>query len=220
MKILCIAIITSLLLVSCKKENETMPFSEAGYIITITGKWSTPEFSVPGGAHFTTFVGMIHNSNAYLWKQGVNASPGTELLAETGNGTMMLTEIDSMIAARNASSLMLFIALPLAGSQMTSIYCNTNYSYVSFASMLGPTPDWFTGITGFNLYQHSNWVTDTTVDLYVYDAGTEEGNIFGYNNPATIPQQNIQLLSASAGNVLANGNFTFAPIATVRFRRQ
>ena len=32
--------------------------------------------------HFTTFVGMVHNSNTYLWKDAAKASAGTESVAE------------------------------------------------------------------------------------------------------------------------------------------
>lgn len=208
---------------SCKKDDEVIPptFSEARYTVTFTGKWKSPDFAIPAGAHFTTFVGMVHNSNAWLWKDGAKASPGTELMAEIGNGTTMLAEIDSMIIARNASSLILFTApTTLTGGRMSSIYCNTNYSQVSFISMLGPTPDWFVGISGINLYKNSNWVADTTVNLYTYDAGTEDGDMFGYNNPATMPQQNIHILQASQATVLANGNPVLVPIATARFVRQ
>jgi Spondin_N len=213
----------SILYLSCKKDDGvTAPtFSEARYTVTFTGKWNTPDFSVPAGAHFTTFVGMVHNSNAWLWKDGAKAGAGTELMAEIGHGTTMLTEIDSMIIAQNASSLILFTAPPtLTGSRMSSIYCNTNYSHISFIAMLGPTPDWFVGLSGVNLCNNNNWVADTTINLYTYDAGTEDGDMFGYNNPATTPQQNIHILQASQAMVLANGNPVLAPIATVRFVRQ
>ena len=144
-----------------------------------------------------------------------------ELLAEIGNGTTMLNEIDSMITARNASSLLLFVAPPtLIGTRMSSFYCNSNYPQVSFASMLGPTPDWFVGVSGINLYNKNNWVADTTVNLFAYDAGTEDGDIFGYNNPATIPQQNIHILQASQATVLANGNPVLVPIGRARFTKQ
>ena len=222
MKYVYFILFLSLVFSSCKKDDiPASSFSEARYTISVTGKWSSPDFAVPGGAHFTTFVGMIHNSNAWLWKDGSKASPGMELLAEIGNGVTMLNEIDSMITARNASSLLLFVAPPtLIGNRMTSFYCNSNYAQVSFASMLGPTPDWFVGVSGINLYNKNNWVADTTVNLYAFDAGTEDGDMFGYNNPATIPQQNIHILLASQATVLANGNPVLVPIGTARFTKQ
>jgi hypothetical protein len=207
-------------LFSCEKDEATAPlFSEARYTITVTGKWASPDFTVPAGAHYTTFVGMVHNSNAYLWKDGTKAGAGMELLAEIGNGTTMLVEIDSMITARNASSLLLFVAPALTGNRTASLYANTNYSFISFASMLGPTPDWFVGVSGINLYKNNTWVADTTINLYAYDAGTEDGDVFGYSNPASLPQQNIHILQASQATVLSNGNPGLTAIATARFTR-
>ena len=86
--------------------------------------------------------------------------------------------------------------------------------------MLAPSPDWFVGVNGINLFSGNKWIIDTTINLYPHDAGTEEGDIFGYNNPATVPQQNIHLLMASQATVLANGNQLLAPIATARFTKR
>jgi hypothetical protein len=82
--------------------------------------------------------------------------------------------------------------------------------------MIAPSPDWFIGLSGLNLYANKKWVADTTIQLFVYDAGTEEGDVFGYANPATTPQQPIRLLEASAATVLANGNSNLKAIAEVR----
>lgn len=221
MRTIILTILTVTVLASCKKDTvETQTFSEARYKITITGKWTSPSFTVPSGAHYTTFTGMIHNSQAVLWKDNTKASAGTELLAETGLGGIILAEIDSMIAAKNALSLILFVSPAPNTSASVNIYCNSNYPQVSFESMLGPTPDWFVGVSGINLFSNNQWISDTTINLYPYDAGTEDGDVFGYANPATVPQQNIHLLQASAATVLANGNPTLAAIATARFVKQ
>jgi hypothetical protein len=53
--------------------------------------------------------------------------------------------------------------------------------------------------------------------LYSYDAGTETGDVFGYNNPETVPKEKVHLLLPSQATVLANGNSTLAPIGSVRF---
>lgn len=206
-------------LFSCKKESPDTDFSEARYKITITGEWKTPGFTVPGGAHYTTFIGMVHNNSAVLWKDQVFASPGMEVLAETGGGGPILGEIDSLVAAKQALSLVLFVAPPASGSSEVNIYCNSNYRVISFASMLGPTPDWFVGVSGIELFKNRQWIADTTLQLYAYDAGTEQGDVFGYSNPPTVPQEPIHILQASQATVLANGNTMLAPIATARFIR-
>lgn len=206
---------------SCKKDNIDDRVDEsARYTLTVTGQWAAPAFTVPAGAHFTTFIGMVHNGDGSLWKEDTKASYGTEVLAETGSGAPILAEIDSMVAAKKAYSLLLFVAPSVTGSSKINFNCNTAFSRVSFASMLGPTPDWFIGASGLNLYRNNSWIADTTINLYVYDAGTEDGDVFGYNNPATSPQDNIHLLQAGQATVLANGNPALSVIATARFTKQ
>jgi hypothetical protein len=48
---------------SCKKDdNPVEVYSEATYSIEVTGKWASPDFTVPANVHFTNFVGMVHNA--------------------------------------------------------------------------------------------------------------------------------------------------------------
>ncbi len=214
-------ILCSLALISCSKGSETpSATSEARYLITVTGKWTSPAFGIPTNAHYTTFVGMVHNDKTVLWKDGSLASPGIELLAEIGNGTTLLNEINGNIAAGNTSALLLFLPPDLTGTITTNAYCNNNFAHISFAAMLAPTPDWFVGVSDLNLYPNNKWVTDTTIQLYAYDAGTEDGDRFDMNNLPTSPQQTIKKLSVSEATVLANGNATLSPIASVRFLKQ
>lgn len=218
MKLITLAGLLCFSFLSCKKtEVNQSAISEASYIITVTGKWAAPNFSVPGGAHFTTFVGMVHNQNSVLWKMDQKASPGTEAVAESGNAGPIIMEIDSIMGVKNAISLIAFTAPGITGVRQANVYCNSNYSFISLISMLGPTPDWFTGISGIDLYAGNKWASDTTINLYTFDAGSEDGDVFGYGNPPTMPQQNVRLLQASEATVLANGSATLAPIATIRF---
>lgn len=208
---------------SCRKgdNSDKIPlFSEARYSIEFTGKWKMPEFTATSGAHFTTVLGMVHNKATHLWKENELATKGVENVAEAGNPNPLLADIDSLIAYGRSISLIVINAPSITGSRKANIYCNTNYSYVSFETMIAPTPDWFTGINSFNLYKDNKWVADTLINLYPFDAGTEEGDVFGYNNAETVPQQKIHLLQPAQATVLANENMVFAPIASVRFIKQ
>jgi hypothetical protein len=221
MKAISLLISLTILLFSCTKEKMPGPvFSEARYLVEITGKWKQPEFGVPAGVHFTNVLGMVHDHRDAMWKENENASPGVESMAESGNPNPLLAEIDAFIAAGRAVSIVVIPAPPPTGSSRANIYCNSNYSCLSLETMLAPTPDWFTGISGLDLYANNRWITDTTIDLYAWDAGTEDGDIFSYNNPATVPQQAIHLLQPAQASVLANGNPLLAPIGTLRLIKQ
>ena len=206
---------------SCKKtEIVTAEFSEATYKLTFAGTWQSPQFAVPAGAHFTSFTGMVHNQHANLWQPGKLSSSGIEYIAETGYQVPLFFEVDSMMAKKNAIAQINIPPPSPNGNISRTIYCNSKYSFISFAAMIAPSPDWFIGVHDLNLYNNGKWVADTTVQLYVYDAGTEDGDVFGYDNPPTNPQQPIQLLTPSKATVLANGNMTLAPIANVRITLQ
>ena len=220
MKIISLFIICIVFLYSCTKDTDGPVFTEANYKVEVTGKWKSPEFTVPGGVHFTLFSGMVHNQNAFLWQESKQASKGVENIAETGSTIRFQTEVDSMIAAKNASSVFYITAPGPTATTTGNIYCNSNYSFISFESMIAPSPDWFVGISNFNLMKNRQWIADTTINLYVYDAGTEDGDVFGYANPDTSPQQNIVLLAAAKAMVLANGNASLGPIASVRLIKQ
>lgn len=208
-------------LLSCKKEEiiKESEYSEATYAIEVKGLWASPDFTVPAGVHFTNFAGMVHNADGELWKPGKLATKGVENVAETGSTTAILLEIDSVIRSKNALSLILFTPPSATGTKKSTIYCNSNYSIISVASMIAPSPDWFIGLSGLNLYPNKKWVVDTTVQLFVYDAGTEDGDVFGYNNPPTNPQQPIYLLTVNEAMVLANGNTQLKAIAELRLTK-
>lgn len=208
-------------LLSCKKEEiiKESEYSEATYAIEVKGLWASPDFTVPAGVHFTNFAGMVHNADGELWKPGKLATKGVENVAETGSTTAILLEIDSVIRTKNALSLILFTPPSATGTKKSTIYCNSNYSIISVASMIAPSPDWFIGLSGLNLYPNKKWVVDTTVQLFVYDAGTEDGDVFGYNNPPTNPQQPIYLLTVNEAMVLANGNTQLKAIAELRLTK-
>ncbi|MGG9970540.1 spondin domain-containing protein [Ferruginibacter sp. SUN002] len=211
----------SLLLFSCKKEMvQSSSYSEASYNVAIQLNWKTPEFTVPSNAHVTLIAGMVHNADTIMWQPGTKASPGLEAVAEVGAINTIFTELDEIVSKQKAFYKFVMLEPPGAtGSAQTALNVNTDYTRVSLASMIAPSPDWFMGIHDLDLRKNNAWIADTVVNMFVYDAGTEDGDVFGYSNPATVPQQNIQLLTPSMATVLANGNTTLAPIATIRFTK-
>ena len=61
--------------------------------------------------------------------------------------------------------------------------------------MIGPSPDWFVGVSGLSMLDGSDaWRSSRTVDLFAYDAGTEDGEEFSLSNSATNPRGTITSL--------------------------
>ncbi len=214
-------VLTAVVFVSCTKEQpEASTYSEAVYKVTFTGKWVAPQFPIPVNAHFTPIIGMVHNSSTYMFRPGVLAGIGVERVAEDGNAFPLLQEIDSLTALKKATSTQIIFTPGLSSSNTITIYCNSNYPLFSCMSMLAPTPDWFMGVHDISLKQGDGWISDSTVNVYAYDSGTEQGDIFNQDNPPTVPQQVVSLLTPANAMVLANGNSSIAPIGTIRFVRQ
>jgi Spondin_N len=220
MRSLCY-LLTMLALSSCKKEKvEDTAYSEAVYKVTFSGKWVAPQFPIPVNAHFTPIIGMVHNATTFMFRPGSLASIGVERVAEDGNSFPLIAEIDSLTALKKAVSNPILFFPGINSSSTITIYCNSNYPLFSFMSMLAPTPDWFLGIHDFDLRKETGWVTDSTVNVYSYDGGTEQGDVFDQNGLPTLPQQPVTVLTPANAMVLANGNSSIAPIGTVRFVRQ
>lgn len=205
------------ILSSCKKQPVIPPAAQADYKIEVRFAWASPNFTVPANAHFTQFIGMLHQKNSFLWEPNGLATGGLEDLAEVGSKTRLNNEIDSIIAGGKAMERFVIAPPAITAGFDTGFVFTLNHPCISFASMIAPSPDWFVGINQYSLLQNDAWVNDITVPLYLYDAGTEDGDIFGYDNPASVPLQPVRLLIPARASVLANGNASFAPIGTIRF---
>jgi hypothetical protein len=190
--------------------------STASYKLIITGTWAAPQHTIPVTEHFTQFIGLIHGSECNVYKVGTLASKGVEDVAERGNIVVLKREMDSLIMLNKALS-KFFLTIPgIVGKDYATINVNIKNANISFESMLAPTPDWFVGVDSYNLIQNGKWITDITIPVYGYDAGTEDGDVFGYANPATLPQQPISLMTPANASVIANGNAVIAPFASLR----
>lgn len=161
---------------------------------------------------------MVHAKDTFLWSDRP-ATMGLEFVAEVGSNERLMNELDAMIVKQKALS-QFAIPPPVINSSVEfSLTFTTGFPAISFASMIAPSPDWFTGKNNYNLIQNNKWVDDVTIDLIIYDAGSEDGDVFGYDNPPTVPLQNVGLLTAVNATVLANGNPVIGKIASLRFIR-
>ena len=186
--------------------------SEVEYRVTFKGMWnlqSTPGGIVPG-AHFTTFVGAVHNSNVTYWRSGGLATPGIENVAELGATDRFQFEI--YVSGDNKLSIIHERpGTGPEGSDTFDIKVTSDYPLVTLLSMIGPSPDWFVGISGVSLLDgNGEWQTQRVINLYPHDAGTEEGTEFTLNNSPTNPQEAIS-------SIRNTGKFSNSPMATLTF---
>ena len=190
---------------------------KATYTVTYTGAWTsaaTPG-GVPDGSHFSPLIGGVHNADVAFLEAGGTATPGIEAMAERGRTAALSEEIKA--AGANARSVLRKESGSGATESSTfeAVVLTADHPRITLLSMIAPSPDWFVGVFGLSLLNaEGNWVVALTVDLYPYDAGTEEGEEFSFDNAATVPQGTITSLKGT-------GKFSSdAPMATLTFTLQ
>ena len=188
--------------------------STATYSVTFQGNWTTASTpgGVVGGAHFTTLIGAVHNDQVTFWESGGTATAGVERVAELGSTGTFKSEIN---ANSNAISVIeQSVSGGGTGSATFNVTVTSDHPRVTLLSMIGPSPDWFVGVSGRSLLNtQGNWQSPIQVDLFPYDAGTEDGTEFSLSNPATSPQGVIT-------SIRGTGKFSNVRMARLTFTLQ
>ena len=183
------------------------------YQVKFEGNWtlaSTPG-GVVSGAHFTTLIGGVHGSGVTFWQSGQQASSGVEQVAELGYTPTFRSEVQA--SSHTLSVIQQGVSGGGTGTATFNIDVTRTHPLVTLLSMIGPSPDWFVGVSGVSLLDGSNqWRASHVVDLFPYDAGTEEGTEFSLSNPATSPQGVIT-------SIAGTGKFSNVRMARLTFTR-
>ena len=197
------------------------PFaSTAVYTVRFQGRWATtvtPE-GRPGGAHFSPLIGGVHGADVAFLRSGGPASGGVEQMAETGATGTLRNEVQAAINATPPTALSVLRRSGNIGATgpdtLSSVMLTTEFPRVTLTTMIAPSPDWFVGVSGLPLLNAAGrWLRTHEVDLFPWDAGTEDGTGFSLSNPATSPRGVIT-------SIRGTGKFTTERIASLTFTLQ
>ena len=181
---------------------------EIAFHWTASSHASQPNF--PGGAHFTSMPFIVHNSSVVYWASGERASSQLEPLAELGNTSSILN-----LANNDENTLSVVSVLGNFAAEDTKsleITLNKDFSLVTSATMIAPSPDWFTGVRNINLLDYNvdteeySWQQKRVVGLRGYDAGTAGGITFKLNAASEEPREDIHLLTNDSALKVAGFN--------------
>ncbi len=171
---------------------EEVTLKKARYRLTFTSLWDRDDhLGRPSNAHFSPIVLTVHNEAHRLLPIGEFTGKALERVAEVGVPTDLNQEI-----ARDKSSGSVLSSLNTRNqnvpSQLTQIIefeATTDFSLVSFVTMIAPSPDWIVGQDSLDLHDGADFLVSTgEINLYAYNAGTEDGDRggnFSINNRAT-----------------------------------
>lgn len=180
---------------------------QARYTVTLENLWGVEDFpqGFPDDAHLSLVGGATHNSAVSFWELGELASRGIEDMAEAGLiDILLLDEVvpaiengtaDSMVKVREYTDAKID---GVPGTRIFEISMQADWSLISMVTMLGPSPDWFVGVSGLSLREDGNWVTQLIIDLPLYDAGTKSDITPIMGGPDIIPTDPIGLVAYNA----------------------
>ena len=210
------SIVISLLFLGALSGTQVWAQGTATYELTFTATWSadTHPQNFPPNPHFSGLIGATHNSNVVFWEPGQLASSGIRAMAELGSKGLLNSEVRQAIDAGTAFGVLDGPSIPRSPSvRKMSFEMIPEYPLVTLTSMLAPSPDWFVGTRGLALLDNGRWVDSMTVELFVYDAGTDSGPSFTSPNQATNPPENI--FRIETGPFLVDGQVK--PVGTFQF---
>ncbi|XP_017766480.1 PREDICTED: spondin-1 [Eufriesea mexicana] len=181
------------------QEDKCCACDEAKYSLVMEGIWSNvthPKdfpFSV-WLTHFSDVIGASHVPSFSFWGKDHVATDGFRQLAEWGSASGVEAEL-------RANSNQLRTLVKAAGLWYPNVNKNTTTSFrvdrkhplLSVASMLGPSPDWVVGVSKLNLCRKDcTWTKSEIIDLYPWDAGTDNGISYMSPNSETKPREKMK----------------------------
>ena len=185
----------------------------ATYRVTFDATWSeeTHPEGFPGNPHFSALIGGTHNSDVAFWEVGELASLGVKRMAEWGSQTPLDEEVEAAIAAGTAEYVVRGEVNPDSPSTTSfSFEISQDFSLVTLVSMVAPSPDWFVGVSGIDLWEGDAWLEEAVVTLWPHDAGTDSGVNYTSSDQPTVPPEPISLIvDPPLGNGVPLGTFTF-----------
>ena len=181
--------------------NSDAEVTSARYRLTFNATWSvqTHPVNFPPPAHFSPLAGAVHNDQVVFWRSGETATDGVELMAETGDASGLLAEVASAISDGSAASAIDGGGVEVSpGSVSIEFEVTRDHPLVTVTSMVAPSPDWFVGVRDLSLFDGSSFIETLTLDLPVYDSGTDSGTGFTSSDQDTQPAATITRLSSDA----------------------
>ena len=191
----------------------------ATFEVTLDITWGpeTAPYEFPeNGGHLTKVIGATHHSRFTMFRDGDTASSGMELIAENGRAGTMNAEFAEGQRRRRVGTVFEGPRLDHVPDTISFTVTTTDrHTLLSFATMLAPSPDWFTGLADVPLRDDAGWIADQSHALWAWDSGTDSAQTYIADNDDTQPQQSVRLLATP--HFLTQGGLV--PMGTARIKQ-
>jgi hypothetical protein len=169
----------------------------AQYQLRVEVNWQAE--GEPDNPHWSRLLAVTHTSRYSLFADGETASSGLALVATNGRVSVLEAELAEAARRNRAGHPVVVPGLPNGqGVFEMTLTATERMHYVSFATMLAPSPDWFTGLSAVPLRDNTGWIETVRVPLWVWDAGADSGSSFTSANEGTQPRESVRLLTHPA----------------------
>ncbi|WP_299689118.1 spondin domain-containing protein [uncultured Tateyamaria sp.] len=204
-------------LASCCAVTGALADETARYRVEIALNWDgSVQDGHPADKHWSRLIAFAHSSRYTLFADGDTASSGLALVATNGRVGVLEAELAEARRRGRVGAQLVVPGLDAGvGTFSVEVEVTDRFRFVSFATMLAPSPDWFSGASAVPLMDDAGWLASVTVPLWVWDAGADSGPAFMGPNADTQPRQSVRLLSHPAF-LTPEG---LAPIGTATFTR-
>ena len=187
-------------------------------VADITWSAETAPLEFPEDPHLSGLIGITHNSRYVLFRDGYTASSGLELVAENGRKTTLLAEFKEGERRNRIGTVIEGPGLERApGTIRVTFETTMRHSFLSFITMIAPSPDWFTGVSDLALAVDGNWIDEITVPLWAWDSGTDGGLTYMAADEDIQPRQSVRLIASphflTTTGLVAVGTVTIRRIA-------
>lgn len=169
----------------------------------------------PSNPTFGTIVAITHAPEVSVYAIGSAASAGLKVYAEDGDVNALASFISDAVGEENEGSFAIVTSPSIEASASTNIDLTVtpSRSRITFLAKLNPSPDWFVGVSSFNVINGNELINEETFNLAPLDAGTASGDT--YNAPDGDESANVSLYQ---GSPFGDGPFS-SNLATLTITR-
>lgn len=165
----------------------------ASYELTFINQLTEPTFeNLPETAMLSPLTGASHNYRFSALVRFGFATQGVQNVAEIGDNTVLIEELESEEAAPFVLSIDAADAPATRGESFSiNLDVDCDHTLITAISMVAPSPDWFITIPNMNVLVDGRFIVGRSGTLRVYDAGTDSGETFEAEDLVTDPRENI-----------------------------
>lgn len=165
---------------------EGLPEASASYDLDFTTNFieeNNPQ-DYPANASFGTIIAIVHAPEVSVFSIGQAASEGMALYAASGDVEGLSSFISTSLG-EEGDGLFSIVTSGTIGAQATtsiSVSVTPARTRITFLARLNPSPDWFLGVSSFNVVDGETLIDLANVELRPIDGGVVLGDTYEAND--------------------------------------